>query len=406
MASPADDRPPALVLGAGVTALGVLRILGRRGIPAFLATPPDPVTARSRWYQRAPMRGAWEGGEPLEENLARVELDRAVLVACSDSLAMAVAERPPRAGDSFLSFQPPAATLCRLVDKGEFVRVLRSSDVPHPRTYLIDHGDGLDQVPDPGNDRPLFLKPRDSQSFFDSVGAKAFWVQDRRDLEARVRALTADGHRLMLQEYVPGPPTNHYFVDGFADAEGELVAHLVRQRLRMYPPDFGNSTSTVTVSEEDAAPAVGHLRRLLRRLSYRGIFSAEFKRDAEDGEFRILEINARPWWYVEFAARAGVDVVSMTYDAALGREPSVPRGYEIGRRLVYPYYDLHACLDGTSDRLRGWGRFLRDGLAADHVVFAWDDPLPAFRHWARVVSDHFGSRVRRGRRWPAGVSRS
>ena len=54
--------------------------------------------------------------------------------------------------------------------------------------------------------------------------------------------------------------------------------------------------------------------------SYRGIFSAEFKRDPRDGLFKLLEVNARPWWFVDFAVRCGVDVCRMAYDDALGRE--------------------------------------------------------------------------------------
>lgn len=388
------------MLGAGVTALGVIRTLGRKGIPAFVPTPPDQFVARSRWYRPTASPVAWDRDAPLGENLDRLEIEEAVLIACSDSLAMAVAEwtEEERGSERFTSFQPPVRTLCRLVDKGEFVGVLRSEEIPHPRTHLVDDGSGLGSVPEPRKERPLFLKPRDSQSFFQSVGAKGVWVRDRRELESRVRALVADGHRLVLQEYVPGPPANHFFIDGFASEDGEITAHLVRRRLRMYPPDFGNSTLTQTVPEGEAAPALRDLRRLLRSLGYRGIFSAEFKRDAQDGAFRILEINARPWWYIEFAARAGVDVVSMTYDAALGREPTPSEGYQVGRRLVFPYYDLHACLAESPTRMRAWWRFLRDGVGADHVVFTWDDPVPALAHWARVASDYLRSRIGRRRR--------
>ena len=35
-------------------------------------------------------------------------------------------------------------------------------------------------------------------------------------------------------------------------------------------------------------------------------------------EFKILEINARPWWYVELASRCGVDVCTMSYRDAFG----------------------------------------------------------------------------------------
>ena len=70
---------------------------------------------------------------------------------------------------------------------------------------------------------------------------------------------------------------------------------------------------------------------LLARVNYRGIFSAEFKRDARDGQYRILEVNTRAWTYVEFASRCGVNVCEMAWQDALGlpvtaASPSYPVG--------------------------------------------------------------------------------
>ena len=44
------------------------------------------------------------------------------------------------------------------------------------------------------------------------------------------------------QEYIPGPPDQSYFVDGFADCTGEIRALFSRRRVRMFPADHGNST--------------------------------------------------------------------------------------------------------------------------------------------------------------------
>jgi len=55
------------------------------------------------------------------------------------------------------------------------------------------------------------------------------------------------------------------------------------------------------------------------------VFSAEFKFDERDGLFKILEVNARPWWYVDFAARCGVDVCRMAYRDALATRSSLSR---------------------------------------------------------------------------------
>ena len=55
-------------------------------------------------------------------------------------------------------------------------------------------------------------------------------------------------------------------------------------------------------------------------------------------------MNARPWWYVDFAARCGIDVCDMAYRDALGGDVEPVTGYELGRRCVYPRLDLQSGL--------------------------------------------------------------
>ena len=113
---------------------------------------------------------------------------------------------------------------------------------------------------------------------------------------------------VVLQEYIPGSFTEHYFVDGYVDRAGQIKALFARRRLRIYPPDFGNSTAMVSVALARSAQAVDSVRRVLGAVGYHGIFSAEFKRDPRDGQFKLLEVNTRPWWFIDFAVRCGVDV--------------------------------------------------------------------------------------------------
>jgi predicted ATP-grasp superfamily ATP-dependent carboligase len=182
---------------------------------------------------------------------------------------------------------------------------------------------------------------------------------------------------MMLQEYIPGPPTNHYFIDGFVDRFGVVRAMFARRRLRMNPPDFGNSTLMVSIPLSEIADAAASLQKLLSHLRYRGIFSAEFKRDERSGVFNIIEVNARPWWYVEFAARCGVNVCALALADALGERVQTISRYETGRRCVFPYYDLDAVrgeMRAGRTNFIGWAR---SWLGAYQPVFRWSDPAPA-----------------------------
>jgi D-aspartate ligase len=131
----------------------------------------------------------------------------------------------------------------------------------------------------------------------------------------------------------------------------------------------------------EVEPALQSLRTILAAIQYRGIFSAEFKADARDGTFKILEINARVWIYVEFAGRGGVDVCTMAYRDALGLPLGDPPAYRSGVRLVSANEDLAAAQYAWSQRQLSKGAWLRSWLGAQQPHFNWTDPASALRDW-------------------------
>jgi D-aspartate ligase len=120
---------------------------------------------------------------------------------------------------------------------------------------------------------------------------------------------------------------------------------------------------------------VESLDRLLTHLSYRGVFEAEFKYDARDGHFKLLEVTGRPWYFIGCAADCGVDLCAMAYRNALGLAVEPVHTYEPGRHCVAGS-DRFACWALFRRRqLSAWA-WLRSWLGARQMLFAWDDPLP------------------------------
>jgi len=385
---------PVVLLGSGITPLGVIRILKRAGIRTFLAHPTEPLLRRSRWYQRLSDADIQRADETLESWLDRLPFDRAVLMPCSDRWVTALSDLRPELRDRFPASISTPQVLRQLVDKGMFAKTVEELGIAHPYSKMLEGESDLADIPEHVFEAAI-LKPRNSQNFHDRFGVKAFHVSGRPEVAERLRALRAEGLDAIVQEYIPGPATHHYFVDGFVDRHQSIRGLLVRQRLRMHPADFGNSTAMISVTPDAAAQAVASVRLLLQRIGYRGIFSAEFKLDPRDGMFKILEVNARPWWYVDFTARCGVDVCSMAYRDALEQDVPEIRTYEVGRRLVFPYTDFFAC---QAMRQRGelsWWSWFRSWLGATQPVFQWTDPLPAMAATVEILGAFLRRRIAR-----------
>jgi D-aspartate ligase len=168
-----------------------------------------------------------------------------------------------------------------------------------------------------------------------------------------------------------------------------MTACFSRRRLRMFPPDFGNSTYMRSVPVEETIGAVESLERLWRAIGYKGIFSAEFKQDPRDSKFKLLEVNARPWWYIEFALLCGVNVAEMAYRDALEQPYQPVTKYRVGRQAIFMYEDRKAYRYLAEHKQIGFLSWLASCLTSHEMTFNWRDPLPSFRYYAGSVNTYF-----------------
>jgi len=386
---------PAIVFGAYITGLAAIRAFGRAGVPVFVAGRDHTTLARSRWFRPAP-------GDPVDEStgverlvayLRSLPFERSVLFPCSDRWTTALASLPDECARAHTPIVASATVVRTLVDKLRFAHAARAHAVAAPRMYTPA------EVASIGDDdlENFFIKPCHSQPFADRFGVKAFRIEGRGEAMERLASLRTAGFDVLLQEYIPGPPTAHLFLDGYVDRTGVMRACFARRRLRAYPREFGNSTLSVTIPLDEVAPAFEALCRLFEGLGYRGLFDAEFKHDARDGQFKILEVNPRPWWQLELAAAAGLDVCTMAYRDALGEPIATASSYRIGRTWVHPVQDLTAWWNDRHSRERAGGFPLRAWLSGPNTVFSWDDPAPAIDEVVRF-SRVLTRRPRRQRR--------
>jgi predicted ATP-grasp superfamily ATP-dependent carboligase len=171
--------------------------------------------------------------------------------------------------------------------------------------------------------------------------------------------------------------------DGFVDRGGKVRGVVARRRLRVHPDPIGNTVASKTIPMSEVQEAMDSVRRLLEAASYRGGFNAEFKLDEADGTYKILEVNARPAWFVGTIASAGVDIPWMMYLDAQGLPVPDAAPYRIGRYAVVEARDGRAILRAWRSRRRPHGPVVVPWLFGDRTHFWWKDPLPAFNRLAR-----------------------
>jgi D-aspartate ligase len=394
---PTVEHLPVLIFGSHLAALGVLRVFARHGVTAFVADDTTNVVTRSRWYRR-PSKTLLETADPavLADYLRSLDIPRAVLIACSDTWALAVAGLPDDLRERFPASIAPHESIERFVDKDRFRTLIDDLDIPRPRTMPINEPADIAAA----SDEDLatgFLKPTESQLHNRYFKTKGSFIGSREQAIEIVERARAAGITFMLQEWIPGGASNTFIVDGFVDRNGEIRALHARRRVRMEPPRLANTCCDVTIPLDDVATAIPAIRTLLKATRYRGIFMIEFKFDDRDGLFKVIELNARPFWLVGHVERAGVDLPWMSYLDAQGLPVPRTTSYQIGRYGMYEILDAAAIGRSIASGRRPHGAVLKPWLLGDKALFWWSDPMPALGALTQAVTRRFGRRIERRR---------
>jgi predicted ATP-grasp superfamily ATP-dependent carboligase len=153
------------------------------------------------------------------------------------------------------------------------------------------------------------------------------YVNDRRELDA------LSGDDLVLQEYVPGEGRGFFCLMD----SGVEKAMFMHRRIREFPVTGGASTAAESFYDE-------RLRELgltlLRDLRWHGVAMAEFKVDARDGSYKLLELNPKFWGSIDLAIAAGVDFPWLAVQLAVGEALDPVLEYPSGVRFQWVFADL------------------------------------------------------------------
>ena len=119
-----------------------------------------------------------------------------------------------------------------------------------------------------------------------------------------------------------------------------------------------------------------------------GMVEVEFKYDQRDQQYKLLDINVRPWGWHTLCIACGLDFPYMQYCAAIGQEqtspPATPR-YEY--HWVRMLTDLPAGLQEIRAGITTPYIYLKSlyGKTAFSVL-DWRDPLPALGDFLTACS--------------------
>jgi D-aspartate ligase len=369
------EAPGALVIGANLNGLTIARSLGRRGVPVWVATPPEiRLASFSRYVHRTVDWPGADDGSRVDYLLrlgARHNVRKWALFPTCDESAALLAKFHAPLSSQFLVSTPTWDALRWAYDKRLTYRLAAEQQVDYPATfYPATEADVADF-----SSFPAILKPATHAVVSRFTADKAWAVDNREELLGRYREARnlMPPEQILLQERVPGGGEAQFSFAALC-REGRLIASLTARRTRQYPVDFGYSSSFVETLDvpEIVAPSL----RLLSAMRYTGIVELEYKFDHRDGRYKLLDINPRLWTWAALGYRAGVDFPYLLWRLITGKgvaEQTGRNGVHWLRMSTDVPAALHQILRGKlplSDYLRS----LRGPV--QFALIAADDPMP------------------------------
>ena len=403
LGSPSDTHPPAIVVGLDSTqGLQAARALASEGVPVIgLAKDPRHDCCRTRICEE--IRYADTEDESLVDTLVALGMEapqRPVLIPCEDANVLIVSRHRERLSRWFHIVLPPREAVELLMDKASFSEYAQAKGLPIPPTRLVQSRRDLEAAMTELR-FPCILKPRNSatpewehESMFSAF--KVDTAAELRELYDRYRSLT---DVMILQDWIAGPDANHYTCNVYFDVAGRPVATFVSRKIRQWPPHIGTGSLSEECRNDEVRDATVSL---LGALGYRGLGYVEFKRDADSGDYLIVEPNVgRPTGRSTIAEAGGVRMLYAMYCDALGWELPQPLAQRYqGAKWIFLRRDIQSALfywRSGQLTLPDWARSWRGQKA--YALFSLRDPGPFLTDLWRVIRLLFSGAERKRRDW-------
>jgi D-aspartate ligase len=367
----------AIVVGGEHPGLGIARSLGRRGIPIIVIDDQHSVSQFSKYVTRVvrvkDLRDEQKTVDSVIEVGQRYGLKGWVLYPTRDETVAAFSRHRDRLAEFFRVTTAGWDTVRWAWDKKNTYDRALELGIPVPHTYSPRTEADLVEL---YSHLPLAIKPAVKENFFYATGAKAWRAETPDQLNDLYRKAIQQvkAEEILIQEIIPGSGQQQYSYCAFF-RDGKAHSTLVARRMRQHPREFGRAATYVETID---LPEIEELsERFLKAIDYYGLVEVEFKQDPRDGQFKLLDVNARTWGFHSLGGPAGVDFPCLLYADQVGKRVERARA-KAGVGWLRMVTDLPTAAsylwDGELDLRSYWRSLVRTRTES---VFCLRDPMPS-----------------------------
>jgi predicted ATP-grasp superfamily ATP-dependent carboligase len=367
--------------------IGVVRTLGRLGVPVYAVNSDASAPAAASRYIRAVFEYDLDAAAPAEAVAHLLELaerigSRPLLITSDDAGETLVSKHSEELGRRFAFPHRPGGLSERLLSKRGLYEACQQHGIPTPLCrFPQTREEALDAIE--AAQFPLMLKAIDNVRFTRRNQMRMFIARDPEEaIGAYDRLEDPAAPNLMLQAHIPGASGSVWVYTGYFDNASECRFGAGGLKLRQFPIRTGTTCFGVVRSDPEMEALTKHF---VKELGYRGVFDCGYRYDPRDGVYKMLDVNPRVGLnFRQCVGRGDLDVVRAMYLDLTAQEVPASQPAE-GRVWWVEDYDIRAGMAHVRERsltARAWMGSLRQ--VDEPAWFARDDLAP-FRRLVRQL---------------------
>lgn len=371
---------PAVIVGAGLNGLGVLRSLAAAGVPSVVVgTHGEEPAMRSR-HGRKVVYDDTDGDHALLATLERVAADavaRPVLILTMEESVVSVMTHYAQLATCFRMTLSEPETLAPLLNKDGVRAAAEAAGLAIPRTLRIRGPEEVNRLDD--LTPPLIVKPARRDAAYEAVFSKAYRFDTHAPARERVERMLPVLPDVIVQEWIEGTDSDLYFCLQHLPADGAAPTSFVGRKIRSWPPRVGGTASCGPAPE--AVEIIESTTAFFRQAGVHGLASMEYKRDPRSGRYVVVEPTVgRTDFQEEVATLNGVNLPLAAYRSACGLTSPLA-GCGAARRIWRERMsDMQSAERTPAEETR-----LIEGARNVDALWRIDDPGPEFARLASRV---------------------
>ncbi len=318
---------------------------------------------------------------------AKKQDHKPVLFPCADPYVEVVDQHLDILREYYLITQTEQGLYTEVMDKDSLHALAVKHDVLVPETIRLTDDNFYEKINE-SIGYPCIVKPADSPSFVSVFRRKMFKVNNQSELDSAVKKAKEHNLEVFVQRIIEGFDDHMHTFDAHLNQNSEVTHYMTCQKYRQYPINFGASVYTGQIHE---AKIVEIGTKFLHDIAYKGFAEIEFKKDANTGNFYLIEINVRTTNLNSLLEKVGINFPYIAYKELIGENIGTKKvETSSGITFLYAYEDFLAVRDYIKTKQLTFMQVFKSHFKKKaYSIWALDDPKPYFSFTSKLVKKVF-----------------